>query len=119
VWNTDADPRETLCASCLFERMVRQLGRMPCFADLRPRYFNTLHSPYSWFDLFISKEKQPPALDDEWRGARGDGWARRRAGVAVQGLPLPDRKRKVLGTFSENRRVARQRCAGLGVKIFL
>jgi hypothetical protein len=67
VWNSVAGPQETLCADCLFKRMIRVLDRMPCFADLRPCVFNLLHAPHSWFDLVISKEKQPPVLDAEWR----------------------------------------------------
>jgi hypothetical protein len=67
VWNRIAHPRETLCTDCFFARMVRVFDRMPCFADLLPCVFNLLHAPHSWLDLFISKEKQPPVLDDEWR----------------------------------------------------
>jgi hypothetical protein len=71
VWNSVAGPQETLCTFCLFERMVRVLDRMPHFADLQPCVFNLLHAPHSWFDLVMSKEKQPPALDDEWRKVLG------------------------------------------------
>jgi hypothetical protein len=75
VWNSVAGPQETLCAPCLFERMTNVLDRMPCFADLRPCVFNLLHAPHSWLDLFISKEKQPPVLDDEWHEVLGKSLA--------------------------------------------
>ena len=67
VWNKIANPAETLCASCLSERMVRMFGRTLRFADLLPCYFNMMHSPHSWFDLFMSAAKRAPANIAEWR----------------------------------------------------
>jgi hypothetical protein len=67
VWNQVANKAELLCAPCLFERMTRVLGRDTRLADLHPCVFNLLHTPHSWFELFMITAKRPPRNIAEWR----------------------------------------------------
>jgi hypothetical protein len=60
VWNSVAGPQETLCADCLFERMIRVLDRMPCFADCGRVSSICFTHRIPGLTCFISKEKQPP-----------------------------------------------------------
>ena len=72
LWDTVrrklADKRETLCASCVFER-AHAADLDLTIADLRPCPFN-LACRISWFDMFMLKEKEPPANMSEWNQHR-------------------------------------------------
>jgi hypothetical protein len=66
IWHKLADEHRLLCANCVFARAVER-GIDLTFASLKPCAFNLFHSPSSWFDLFMSEEKEPPPNIMEWR----------------------------------------------------
>ena len=73
VWRKLAEKRETLCAICVFER-AHAADLDLSIADLRPCAWNlasmSLKSRIPWFDMFMLKEKEPPANMSEWNQHR-------------------------------------------------
>jgi hypothetical protein len=57
VWLKLADKHAALCGECMFERAA-ECGVTLTLADLRPCMFNVLHSPHSWYDLFLSRRSE-------------------------------------------------------------
>jgi hypothetical protein len=69
TWAKLANERERLlCAQCMFRRAIERQVPLT-LADLQPCPFNLFHTPQSWFDLFLSRETEPPPNIDEWRDA--------------------------------------------------
>jgi hypothetical protein len=64
AWAKIAKPDEALCMACFLSRAdgIRLVDLLPC-------PFNLFGSP-SWFDLFLSLEKDEPVNMAEWRKAR-------------------------------------------------
>jgi hypothetical protein len=82
VWRKLAEKRETLCAICMFKR-AHAADLDLTIADLRPCAFNLFACRISWFDMFMLKEKEPPANTSEWdqrreAARRSDEWRRER-----------------------------------------
>jgi hypothetical protein len=74
IWRRLADEREALCFYCMGLRAVQRLRRMLTLADLRPCRWNLFGQPYSWFDLFVEMEGEPPPdLLAEWRSVGEPG----------------------------------------------
>jgi hypothetical protein len=68
AWAKFAGPKDQLCAECFFGR-ARDRRIDLTLADLLPCPFNLFPSPRSWFDLFLSLEKDEPPNIAEWRTA--------------------------------------------------
>jgi hypothetical protein len=66
TWLRVAAKRETLCVGCMFQRATERSVALT-LADLAPCPFNVFHSPRSWYDLFLSRESEPPASLAAWR----------------------------------------------------
>ena len=68
TWLKLADKHTVPCAECMFQRAAGR-GVALTLADLRPCTFNVLHSPHSWYDLFLSRESEPqPSLSADGGG---------------------------------------------------
>ena len=68
MWLKLADKHTVPCAECMFQRAAGR-GVALTLADLRPCTFNVLHSPHSWYDLFLSRESEPqPSLSADGGG---------------------------------------------------
>jgi hypothetical protein len=66
VWSQLADKRETLCLDCILKRAAER-GVTLNFASLRPCTYNLFDGPQSWFNVFLSKETEPPSNVNAWR----------------------------------------------------
>jgi hypothetical protein len=70
VWAKLAGTNEHLCQKCFYDRSIAR--KVPIYlAQLKPCVFNLLHTPRSWFDLFLGFDETPPSqeLIEEWRAA--------------------------------------------------
>ena len=68
TWLKLADKHTVLCAECMFGRAAEREVALT-LTDLRPCMFNVLHSPHSWYDLFLSRESEPqPSLSADGGG---------------------------------------------------
>src|SRR5262245_58043600 len=63
VWLQLADKREALCFDCSLKRAAKR-GVTLNFASLRPCTYNLFDGPQSWFNVFLSKETEPPSNMD-------------------------------------------------------
>ena len=67
TWLKLAGKHTTLCVKCMFRRASEREVALT-LADLRPCMYNVLHSPHSWYDLFLSRESEPPVNLSECAG---------------------------------------------------
>jgi hypothetical protein len=65
VWKKLADPREFLCGDCFFKRAIARCIPVT-LSDLQRDWFNLVHEPDSWFNLFTNGEAS--AAVAAWRG---------------------------------------------------
>jgi hypothetical protein len=66
TWLKLAGKHAVLCSECMFQRAA-ECGVALTLADLKPCLANVARSPNSWYELFLSRENDPPPhLRDEF-----------------------------------------------------